>query len=91
MYKDEKMLGYAYENRIKIPAKQSVKEGSKVVQEDIEVTLVKKDLGEIYLATGQIVANDPLVLFENKPYTVSVSAGHYPVSISVAHFSDNGY
>ncbi|MCL2236123.1 MAG: DUF4241 domain-containing protein [Defluviitaleaceae bacterium] len=55
------------------------------------VTITKKYLGEIYLPTGQIVANDPLVLFETEPFTVTVEPGHYPVSISVAHFPDNGY
>ena len=73
MYINEKFLNYAYENEVTH------------TQHDYEIILKKQDLGMLYLPTGKIVANDLCVFFETDEFTVSVSPGTYPVSMSVAH------
>ncbi|CVK20112.1 DUF4241 domain-containing protein [Sporomusa sphaeroides] len=45
----------------------------------------EQPLGEIYLPTGKIVANDPLVLFETQPFARAVAAGRYPVILYIHH------
>jgi hypothetical protein len=68
---------YTYESEITVPQKEN------------DVILKKQDLGELYLPTGKIVANDPCAFFETEPFTVAVEPGSYPVSISVTHMFDD--
>jgi len=91
MYKDERSLNYAYEDEVKITIKQVQKDGSKVIRKEVQASINKQVLGDLQLATGQIVANDPFVCFETDPFTVTVTPGSYPVSISVVHLPCNGY
>jgi hypothetical protein len=74
---NEQVLGYAFESEITVPRKEN------------DVILKKQDLGELYLPTGKIVANDPCAFFETEPFTVAVEPGSYPVSITVAYKDDN--
>lgn len=48
--------------------------------------LERRELGDLVLTTGSIVANDPFVFFETTPFTRSVHPGKYPVTIYIAHF-----
>jgi len=77
MYKNEEVLNYADREEVILTT------------EDREITLTKMELGNLYLATGQIVANDPLFCWELTPFTVTVKPGYYSVSISVVHFKHN--
>ncbi|MCL1895803.1 MAG: DUF4241 domain-containing protein [Clostridiales bacterium] len=74
MYINEENLNSAYEDE------------ATLMSEGLEITLTKLSLGDLYLSTGLIVANDPFVCFETEPFTISVEPGHYPVTISVAHY-----
>lgn len=46
-------------------------------------SLRSQPLGELYLPTGKIVANDPCCLFEGTPFTRTVPPGSYPVNLWV--------
>ncbi len=48
--------------------------------------LERRELGDLVLTTGSIVANDPFVFFETTPFTRSVHPGKYPVTIYIAQF-----
>ena len=72
MYINEKHLSYIYEDEVQIDANH---------------TLKKQNLGDLFLKTGNIVANDPLVMFELEPLTLSVAPGSYPVSIHISNWS----
>ncbi len=48
--------------------------------------LERREIGELLLPTGKIVANDPLVFWQTEPFTRTVPPGKYPVSIFIAHF-----
>jgi len=50
-------------------------------------TLKRHAIGELVTPTGKIVACDPLVFPETSAFTVELSPGRYPVSLSVAHFN----
>lgn len=47
--------------------------------------LREQPLGMLHLATGKIVANDPLCLFEFEPFEKQVPPGDYPVMLYVLH------
>lgn len=81
MYINTKYLNFVYENEVVVQEK--TKPDGK---DDVGVVLKKQDLGYLYLKTGHIVANDPLVLSETDPFTVVVTPGNYLVYIHVAHF-----
>jgi hypothetical protein len=53
------------------------------------ITLHQRKLGDLVLSTGQIVACDPLVYPETKPFDVALSPGCYPVFVSEAWFASN--
>ncbi|MDR2939177.1 MAG: DUF4241 domain-containing protein [Clostridiales bacterium] len=78
MYINEKFLNYAFKDEIIVP------------QNCGNITIKKQNLGLLNLPTGKIVANDPCVFFETEEFTVKVEPGIYPVSISIAEFSENG-
>ncbi|HVF56049.1 MAG TPA: DUF4241 domain-containing protein [Pyrinomonadaceae bacterium] len=62
-------------------------DGSTVESEYGEVTLSNFDAGTLTLTTGRLVACDPLFI-DPTAYVRSVHPGTYPVTLSVAHFSD---
>lgn len=47
--------------------------------------LTEQPLGNLHLATGRIVANDPLCLYELAPFEQQVPPGDYPVMVYVLH------
>lgn len=54
-------------------------------QDKYKQWLTVQELGEIYLPTGKIVANDPLCLFEKNPFERTVAPGKYPVTLYLLH------
>lgn len=51
--------------------------------------LKRHEIGELITPTGKIVACDPLVFPEAPAFTVQLSPGRYPVSLSVAHIGSD--
>ena len=46
-------------------------------------------LGYLFLPTGNIIANDPLCLFEFEPFEKCVPPGKYPVVLYIHHIDDD--
>lgn len=46
-----------------------------------------KNLGELHLPTGKIVASDPFVFFDEKPFVIKVESGSYDVILSIARIN----
>lgn len=55
-------------------------------QEKSKKWLTVQSLGELFLPTGKIVANDPLCLYETTPFEKTVAPGKYPVKLHLLHF-----
>ncbi len=51
------------------------------------ITLRHRLLGELVISTGQVVACDPFVSPDTKPFQMMISPGRYPVLASVASFA----
>jgi hypothetical protein len=51
------------------------------------ITLHQRQLGELVVSTGQVVACDPLVYPDTKPFHAMIPPGRYPVRASVASFA----
>ncbi|MCL2526878.1 MAG: DUF4241 domain-containing protein [Defluviitaleaceae bacterium] len=79
MYKNDDLLNQAYNTNVTIT--------SEIL--GMEVTLTKKEIGNIYLETGHVVAIDPFVCYKPEAFLTTVPPGAYPVSISVANFKDS--
>jgi hypothetical protein len=69
---------------------KAFQDGQKMVVAEEEILLKCHPIGELVLTSGKLVACDPLVCPEPKPFTVSFRPGSYPVMLSVAHFLDTG-
>jgi len=66
---------------------------SELLQDGLEVrtewgnaNLKRHQVGELVTPTGKVVACDPFVFPETSAFTVQLSPGRYPVTLSVAHF-----
>lgn len=46
-------------------------------------------LGVINISSGQVVACDPLVLGDIKPFSVKIIPGEYPILLSIIHFTND--
>lgn len=55
----------------------------------LDLSIAEQPLGDIFLPTGKIVANDPLCLFETEPFTESVVPGTYPVKLYILQINDD--
>lgn len=67
---------------------QAFKDGMQLEDTSLgPITLHQRNLGDLVLSTGQVVACDPLVFPETKPFQTIVPPGHYPVFVSVASFA----
>lgn len=53
-------------------------------------SLTRQDIGSLNLKTGEIIANDPLTLFEDDTFLETVELGEYPVSVFVLNLHQNG-
>ncbi len=54
---------------------------------DFNLCFWTKNLGELHLPTGRIVASDPTVFFDEKPFVIQVEKGSYDVILSVARIN----
>lgn len=61
------------------------------VQEDTwRVKLERKEIADLVVVSGKIVACDPFTVYEGVlPFDMEVEPGHYPVVLSIAHVQDN--
>jgi hypothetical protein len=50
-----------------------------------EFRVERREIGQLVVPTGRIVACDPLVFPETRPFRKRVPAGRYPVILSIAH------
>lgn len=56
-----------------------------------EVQLERREVGNLVLTSGQIVANDPLVLYQTDPFSRAVQPGKYPVWVCTVRLQhENG-
>ena len=56
---------------------------------DFSLTFRTVDLGKLHLPTGKIVASDPTVYFDEKPFVIQVETGSYSVILSIARIAEN--
>ncbi|HEY7415563.1 MAG TPA: DUF4241 domain-containing protein [Ktedonobacteraceae bacterium] len=69
---------------------QSLKESVQIEDWSLGmITLHQRQLGELVLSTGQVVACDPLVFAGTQPFQKTIPPGRYPVFASVATFLEN--
>ena len=54
-----------------------------------KATLTKVNIGSLKLKSGNIIATDPILLYDDQPFNVKVKTGEYPVFAYVADF-ENG-
>ena len=63
-------------------------EGKEIDTEIGRVALRPRAAGDLTVASGRVVACDPLTSPGAEPFTRAVPAGAFPVTLSVAHFED---
>jgi Protein of unknown function (DUF4241) len=69
---------------------QALTDGTQIEDASLgTITLHQRKLGELVLSTGQVVACDPLVFPDTKPFHATLPPGRYPVIASVASFVRN--
>jgi hypothetical protein len=52
-----------------------------------EFRVERREIGQLVVSTGRLVACDPLVFPETRPFRQRVAAGRYPVVLSIAHIA----
>lgn len=75
MYQNDKLLKALYSGKLE----------SFLSQKNAKRWITTQALGELFLPTGKIVANDPLCLFETIPFEKAVAPGKYPVTLYLLH------
>lgn len=66
---------------------EALQDGLQIEDSDFgNITLQHRILGDVVMTTGKVVACDPLVNPEKRPFVVQVPLGRYPVIVSVAMF-----
>ena len=69
---------------------QALTDGTQIEDASLgTIMLHQRKLGELVLSTGQVVACDPLVYPDTKPFHATLPPGRYPVIASVASFVRN--
>ena len=53
-----------------------------------KATLTKINIGSLKLKSGNIVATDPILLYDDQPFNIKAKPGEYPVFIYVADFEN---
>ncbi|WP_085833640.1 DUF4241 domain-containing protein [Clostridium merdae] len=79
MYQNDKFLEALYSDKME----------SILSQKDVKTWITTQSLGELFLPTGKIVANDPLCLYETAPFEKAVAPGKYPVTLYLLHYGDD--
>lgn len=59
-------------------------EGFRTEQHNYEYRLFCKEIGQLHVQTGKIVAKDPLDIFEMEPFTETFPTGTFPVQLAIA-------
>lgn len=54
---------------------------------DFNLRFLTRNPGKLHLPTGKIVASDPTVFFDEKPFVIKVEKGSYDVILSIARIS----
>ncbi len=54
-----------------------------------KATLTKIKIGSLKLKSGNIIATDPILLYDDQPFNVKVKPGEYPVYVYVADFEND--
>lgn len=54
-----------------------------------KATLSKIKIGSLKLKSGNIIATDPILLYDDQPFNVKVKPGEYPVYVYVADFEND--
>ncbi len=54
-----------------------------------KATLTKIKIGSLKLKSGNIIATDPILLYDDQPFNVKVKPGEYPVYVYVANFEND--
>ncbi len=54
-----------------------------------KATLTKINIGSLKLKSGNIIATDPILLYDDQPFNVKVKPGEYPVYVYVADFEND--
>lgn len=78
-----------YQNDTLLEALYSDSMESFLRQKDVKSWITTQSLGELFLPTGKIVANDPLCLYETAPFEKAVAPGKYPVTLYLLHFEND--
>ena len=85
------MFGWPKKNEAERPSKWSVpsKYLGIAIQDGYDAgncTLKHQPIGSLFLPTGKLVACDPLVFFDSKPFELLFPKGEFPVVLSIAQF-----
>ncbi|QSX06953.1 DUF4241 domain-containing protein [Sedimentibacter sp. zth1] len=54
-----------------------------------KATMIRHNIGKLILKTGNIIATDPILLYDDQPYYIKVKPAEYPVYVFTANF-ENG-
>ncbi len=63
-------------------------DGAALKSGPVDVVMTPREMGQLYLPSGQVVACDPIHLYDLKPFVQSIPAGRYPVILSIAEARD---
>ena len=58
-------------------------EGTVVNQDGEKMTFLKKDIGQLSITSGKIIATDPIVLHDATPYVHDFPKGLFPVELAI--------
>lgn len=59
-----------------------------LVQDEETTLLEARNLGELIVTSGKVIACDPYYCDWTKPFAISLPVGHYPVIVSIAHIHE---
>jgi hypothetical protein len=65
-------------------ARQAFENGNVLRSGPVEVVMERREIGEIFLPSGQIVACDPIHLYDLAPFLHQIAPGRYPIVLSIA-------
>lgn len=64
-------------------------EGPEPKKLDDDRTLIRREMGDLNLPSGRVVACDSIVLAAPHPFTVTVKPGRYPVAAFIINYAKN--
>lgn len=62
---------------------------TKVNQHSQSLNFYKKEIGQLKITSGKIIATDPIVLHDAEPFIHEFPKGDYPVQLAIAKIKDN--